>query len=191
MTFIFAVLSFVIIYKLFRSFGQIRKIDANQIKGRFSPKAVNTETVSNEVLQIQSIFQEYQNKSLIIELNIIFDTIFKAFASSRHEELKKMLSENMYESFSGQIAKREEKNLRQEIDIKHTETVISNVNVSDKKVTTTVLFTVSQMSITINSDDISHDNPGKLYIDVKHEWILERNRIDNSTWILTKTTASA
>jgi predicted lipid-binding transport protein (Tim44 family) len=151
-------------------------------------KRVNAKEVSAEILQIQAAFSEYQNKSIVTDLETMFDAIFQMFANSRHEELKKMLSASMYESFAEQIAKREEKNLRQEIDIKHTKTTISKVENCEQKIVLIVLFDVSQMSATINSEDVSYDNPGRLHINIRHKWIFERAKVDDSKWVLTKTT---
>ncbi len=194
LTLVFAVISFIIMYKLFKTFGKIQRIDINQFKSTLEEKIVNaTENASNtNITQIQNLFPEYQTKSITAELDAMFTQIFSAFANSRHEELKKMLSADMYESFAEQIAKREDKNLRQELDIIHQKTTITKTDILTNKIVITVLFEVSQMSATINSDNVSYDNPNKLYLDVKHQWVFERSTSPNtSSWILIKTTIEA
>jgi predicted lipid-binding transport protein (Tim44 family) len=172
-TLILAAISFLVLYKLFKTFGCSQAVDTKQTKDINKAQSVNKSNASMNLL--------------VSEIESIFSTVFTAFAESKHDILKRMLSQEMYESFAEQISKREKKNLRQEIDIKHIETVIENTQTLEGRVILTVLFKVSQMSATINEEGKSFDNPNKLYVDVCHRWKLERKTEDNSQWLITKT----
>ena len=194
MTIIFAFISFLIIYKLFKTFGRVTiPQNVRSFEEMFREKIISVQNtgdkISEEMLKLQSVFPEYQTKNLQQELEIIFDTVFNAFASSRHEALKNLLSPEVYESFAEQISKRELKNLRQEVEIKHLSTVIEKINISNnKRVTLSVLLNVSQMSAIVNSDGMSYDNPNKIYINVSHRWVFERHPDDANSWKLIKNT---
>ncbi len=140
-----------------------------------------------QIVKLQEAFPEYIDKNITSELEQIFMTVFKAFVDSRYQDLKALLSKQLYESFSNRIKKREEKNLRQELDIKDVSSEIINIDLINQKARLDVIFKVSQMSTTINSDGISFDNPSKLYIDVTHKWNFERFMSKTSKWIVTKT----
>lgn len=187
---IFAFLSCIILYRLFKSFGREQVVNTKQFEDILKKKMINiTENDGNEsdTIKLQEVFPEYTTKDVVEELEMIFTTVFKAFADSRHEELKCMLSKHLYESFSERINIREEKNLRQELEIKDVSTEIIDFKILDKKADLKVLFRASQMSATVNSDGISFDNPSKLYIGVTHKWVLERNISSDSKWIVIKT----
>ncbi|MBR1480299.1 MAG: hypothetical protein IJ599_05450 [Alphaproteobacteria bacterium] len=54
-----------------------------------------------------------------------------------------------------------------------------------EKVRMFVTFEVSQMSAMIDVDGVSPDNPKRLYREVIHKWIFERE-FDKNSWILSK-----
>lgn len=187
---IFAFLSFLILYKLFKAFGQVKYINTKQFEKILKEKMINiSEEVLNnpQIVKLQETFPEYIDKDIKGELEQIFMTVFKAFVDSRYQDLKSLLSEQLYESFSDRIKKREEKNLRQELDIRDVSAEITHIDFVNQKAHLEVIFKVSQMSATINSDGISFDNPSKLYIDVTHKWKFERPVSATSQWVVIKT----
>lgn len=161
-TLFFAFLSILIIYKLFKSFGQVQKTGGKQFESILKDKMVNISKNTEEninILKLQEVCPEYTTKDIKHDLELMFTSIFEAFVESKYEELKTMLSANLYESFSEQIHKREEKNLRQEFNIKSVTSDIVGISIADNKIRLSVLFKTSQMSATVNSEGVSFDIP--------------------------------
>ena len=102
-----------------------------------------------------------------------------------HYLLKSMLTENLYESFLAQIERRNAKNLRQEILLKHKETRIDKIAVFADNAEILVIFDVSQMSAMVNNEGISFDNPKRIYRDIIYKWIFKRT-FGTDNWILSK-----
>jgi predicted lipid-binding transport protein (Tim44 family) len=173
MTLVLAAISFFVIYKLFKTFGNVQSIKEEQVIDNLDEKSVNVSNISDSNLKN--------------DLELIFDNVFTAFAESKHDLLKKNLSPEMYESFAFQITKRESRNLRQEICIKHIETVIEDTKHIDDYTILTVLFKVSQMSATINEEGVSFDNPQKLHIEVCHKWTFRKSAADKDQWTVIQT----
>ncbi|MDR1488262.1 MAG: TIM44-like domain-containing protein [Holosporales bacterium] len=147
----------------------------------------NDKKISTEFTEICKAFPEYQKIDFMEKMRNRFDSVFQAFVNARYEELKALLSSELYESFSEQISKRESSNLRQEILIKHIETIITKVMPSAKNLILNMKFNVSQMSALINSEGVSYNNPGKIFLDVSHFWVFQRKISKDSDWILIQT----
>ena len=184
---IFACLVF---YKLFKVFGN----------AKYAGQSVNCANLDKEMkiveineqknyTQLAEVFPEYKNIDCATEFEKLFDDIFYAFVESRYIFLKEHLSENLYEKFAEQIEKRQAANLRQEIEIKHKITNILKIINKEDKVIILIQFTVSQMSAMYNyNNNVSYDNPNKVFLDIKHEWQMER-KDSSRQWIITKTNA--
>ena len=208
---IIAILAFFVIFKLFKEFGKTKDaqatmandIEKEKLKRAVMDNIVNSinsnsecyektqednDVLEKEVASLQDRFPGFLIVSFLTKAEEIFDTIFNAFANSHHHTLKNMLTEPLYESFAEQIKKREEANLRQEILIKHKKTTMEKIQLLANKAKIFVSFDVSQMSAIINSDGASFDNPKRIYRDVLHKWVFERDTGDES-WILSKTSS--
>ena len=130
-------------------------------------------------------FPDFMPDSFLEKAEEMFDAIFNAFANSHHYLLKSMLTENLYESFLAQIERRNAKNLRQEILLKHKETRIDKIAVFADNAEILVIFDVSQMSAMVNNEGISFDNPKRIYRDIIYKWIFKRT-FGTDNWILSK-----
>ena len=201
-------LAVLIFFKLFREFGKSREIiinmsatDKEKLKKTIEDLvAVNSEVekitpetkVDDELVKntgdLQKKFPDFSTVSFLSRAEEMFDSIFNAFANSHHHILKAMLTEDLYESFASQIQKRESKNLRQELLIKHKKTNLEKIQLFAEKAQLFVNFDISQTTSMVNSDGVSFDNPKRLYREVIHKWIFERN-FEKSDWVLLKTSS--
>lgn len=208
--YILGIIAFLIFYKLFKEFGKTQEIivnmtdaDKEKIKNvieniasinvdrRVTPQDImqKISEVDDTTLKLQTKFPEFSVSAFLSKAEEMFDAIFTAFANSHLYVLKSMLTDKLYEQFISQIQRRDEKDLRQELLIKHQGTTLDNVQILNKKAEILVTFNVSQMSALVNSEGVSFDNPKRLYRDVIHKWVFERN-FGEPNWILTKTSTS-
>lgn len=200
------VLSVLIFFRLFRAFGNPEKIivsmdpeDREKLK-ELVEKVVSTDAqrgnsvksadkpskeLVDGIVSLQAKIPDFSLSAFLAKADGMFDTVFDAFANSRHIDLKAALSSELYESFASQMKRREEKNLRQELKIKHKKTTLDKIQMLAEKVRMFVTFEVSQMSAMIDVDCVSPDNPKRLYREVIHKWIFERE-FDKNSWILSK-----
>ncbi len=198
---VLAMAAFLIFYKLFREFGRTQNVIINVseedreklknvIDGIIAKQYGNPDSSGNPELDrvteaLREQFPDFTPSSFLSKAEEMFDSIFNAFANSHHYLLKSMLTERLYESFASKIERREARNLRQELLVKHLETSLSTIRVIPGKVQILVTFVISQMSAMVNSDGISFDNPKRLYRDVVYRWIFER-AFGKDNWILAK-----
>lgn len=197
-------ISVLIFFKLFREFGKTQKIIVNLSKTdkeklqktleeiipiNMKDQSVSEHENDKELLQLQEKFPDFSMDSFLIKVEEIFDAVFNGLANSHHHILKTLLSENLYEDFATQIQKREQRDLRQELLIKHKKTKLEKIQILAEKVRMFVTFDVSQMSAMVNIEGVSFDNPKRLYRDVIHKWIFERE-YKKENWIVSKTSAS-
>ena len=197
-------LSILIFFKLFREFGKTQKIIVNlseedkeklqKTLEQIIPINIQEQSIQNQennkdIAKLQEIFPDFSVDSFKVKAEEIFDAVFNGFANSHHHILKALLSENLYEDFAIRIQKREEKDLRQELLIKHKQTNLEKIQLLAEKVRIFVTFEISQMSAMVNIEGVSFDNPKRLYRDVIHKWIFERD-YKKENWIVSKTSAS-
>ena len=197
-------LSILIFFKLFREFGKTQKIIVNlseedkeklqKTLEQIIPINIQEQPIQNQennkdIAKLQEIFPDFSVDSFQVKAEEIFDAVFNGFANSHHHILKALLSENLYEDFAIRIQKREEKDLRQELLIKHKQTKLEKIQLLSEKVRIFVTFEISQMSAMVNIEGVSFDNPKRLYRDVIHKWIFERD-YKKENWIVSKTSAS-
>lgn len=197
-------LSILIFFKLFREFGKTQKIIVNLSEAdkeklqktleQIIPINIQKQPIQNQendkdIEKLQEIFPDFSVDSFQVKAEEIFDAVFNGFANSHHHILKALLSENLYEDFAIRIQKREEKDLRQELLIKHKQTKLEKIQRLSEKVRIFVTFEISQMSAMVNIEGVSFDNPKRLYRDVIHKWIFERD-YKKENWIVSKTSAS-
>ncbi|GHT89110.1 hypothetical protein FACS1894113_3200 [Alphaproteobacteria bacterium] len=192
-TLILAVLAFLTLMKLFGVFGKVKfSIKDEQLKSECVKKMLiktaqndeNALVADKEVLNLQERFHDFSAVAFLGKAEEVFDSIFNAFANSHHHTLKSMLTDDLYESFAERINKREDRNLRQEILIKHKKTSIEKVKIMETKACVLVSFAVEQMSAMIDTEGKSFDNPMRLYRNVLHKWLFERF-YSSSSWLLT------
>ena len=201
--FVLAIIALLIFYKLFREFGRTQKIiinmseeDREKLKNVIEGVIANSSSSSspdeeNATLDkvstaLQEKFPDFTPTAFLAKAEEMFDAIFNGFANSHHYILKAMLTEKLYESFASQIERRESKNLRQELLIKHKETSLDEIQILSEKAQIFVTFDVEQMSAMVTSEGISPDNPKRIYRDVIHKWVFER-AFGKDNWILSKT----
>ena len=197
-------ISVLIFFKLFREFGKTQKIIVNLSKTdkeklqktleeiipiNRKDQLTSTQKNDRDLLQLQEKFPDFSMDSFLIKVEEIFDAVFNGLANSHHHILKTLLSENLYKDFAAQIQKREQRDLRQELLIKHKKTKLEKIQFLAEKVRMFVTFDVSQMSAMVNIEGVSFDNPKRLYRDVIHKWIFERE-YKKENWIVSKTSAS-
>lgn len=197
-------LSILIFFKLFREFGKTQKIIVNLSEAdkeklqktleQIMPINIQKQPIQNQennkdIEKLQEIFPDFSVDSFQVKAEEIFDAVFNGFANSHHHVLKALLSENLYEDFAIKIQKREQKDLRQELLIKHKQTKLEKIQLLAEKVRIFVTFEISQMSAMVNIEGVSFDNPKRLYRDVIHKWIFERD-YKKENWIISKTSAS-
>ncbi len=197
-------ISVLIFFKLFREFGKTQKIIVNLSKTdkeklqktleeiipiNRKDQLTSTQKNDRDLLQLQEKFPDFSMDSFLIKVEEIFDAVFNGLANSHHHILKTLLSENLYKDFAAQIQKREQRDLRQELLIKHKKTKLEKIQFLAEKVRMFVTFDVSQMSAMVNIEGVSFDNPKRLYRDVIHKWIFERE-YKKENWVVSKTSAS-
>lgn len=201
---IFLILITVLIFfKLFREFGKTQKIIVNLTEAdkeklqktleQIIPINAQNQNIPNQqsdenLRKLQEKFPEFSIDSFLSKAEEIFDAVFNGFANSHHHILKSLLTEDLYEDFAAQIQKREQKDFRQELLIKHKQTKLEKIQFLAEKVRIFVTFDISQMSAMVNIDGVSFDNPRRLYRDVIHKWIFERN-YKKENWVVSKTSA--
>ncbi|MDR1288798.1 MAG: 39S ribosomal protein L45 [Holosporales bacterium] len=135
--------------------------------------------------QLKQKFPNFVLSDFLNQAEEVFDSIFAAFIASDCNALKSKLTTAVYRVFFEQIQRREEKNLRQEIVINHTETTLDQIQNLVTKANLFISFKVSQMNAIVNSDGISLDNPNKIYRNILHRWMFER-KYSEDEWILAK-----
>jgi predicted lipid-binding transport protein (Tim44 family) len=200
-------ISILLFYKLFKEFGRTREVfinlsdvDKEKIKKAIeqivpvnAQESLENQNIDSEQLKnvemLQEKFPDFSLQSFLIKAEEMFDAIFNGLANSHHHILKTMLTNDLYEEFAKQIQKREERNLRQELLIKHKQTKLEKIQLLAEKVRIFISFEISQMSAMVNIDGVSFDNPKRLYRDVIHKWIFERDYTSDN-WIVSKTSAS-
>lgn len=202
---VLGLIAFLIFFKLFKEFGKTREIiinmndaDKEKLKNFIEnivsqqPQAATAHSdqggisaLDPDEALLQSKFPDFSKTSFLMKADEMFDSIFNGFANSHHYLLKGMLTESLYESFAEQIARRESRNLRQELLIKHKSTTMDKILVLAEKAEVFITFSVSQMSAIINSDGVSYDNPKRLYRDVIHRWVFERS-FGKASWLLSR-----
>ncbi|MBR1943889.1 MAG: Tim44/TimA family putative adaptor protein [Alphaproteobacteria bacterium] len=220
------VLFFITIYifiKLYSVFGNskydnnIRKENEHDNKTKTAIEALinsssnneNTQTIvkpvqivdpklSYDILKVKEIIPDFVPEVFLKNAEKTFDTIFDAFINGKHQVLKSLLDEDLYNSFANQIKRREDQNLRQEINIIHQQTSLSDIIVSYKSIQLVVVMDVKQMAAMVDINGQSLDNPNRLYRNVQHKWtfetsILGKDNEVNSTyipnWIITRTSS--
>ena len=197
---VLAIIALLIFYQLFREFGRTQKIiinmteeDREKLKNVIEGVIANSSSSESEntkldkiSLALQEKFPDFTPTAFLAKAEEMFDAIFNGFANSHHYILKAMLTEKLYESFASQIERRESKNLRQELLIKHKETSLDEIQILSEKAQVFVTFDVEQMSAMVTSEGISPDNPKRIYRDVIHKWVFER-AFGKDNWILSKT----
>jgi predicted lipid-binding transport protein (Tim44 family) len=203
---ILILVTFFIFYRLFREFGKTQEIVINVFatnklaksalkkasEKTTLPKTIvkhgtlKEEELSKNIASIQNKIPNFTVSTFLSKAEEMFDTIFGAFVDSNYQLLKSMLTERLYTKFSEQISKREKNNLKQEIQINHKKTTLDKIQIFTKKTKLFVSFDVEQMIAMVNLNGISLDNPKKLYRQVLHKWIFEKE-FDKGDWILSKT----
>jgi predicted lipid-binding transport protein (Tim44 family) len=202
-TTILAIVAFLLLARLFSTFGKYSKISIPP-KGNRSYKPLNSSIdivseleeknlinkniTAEKILELQTRVTDFSPLSFLNKTEEMFDSIFNAFANSHHHVLKSMLADSLYEQFAENIKKREEQNLRQEILIKHKKTYINDIQIRHDKTTVLVEFDVAQMSAIIDSSGNSSDNPKRIYRDIIHKWLFS-NYYDDKHWILSQTSS--
>ncbi len=207
---IVAILVFLLIFKLFKEFGKVKEAQTpTEIEKEMLTRAVIEGFVNSidkkqeslrktsfadgqlaaDIESLQQMFPDFLPESFLAKAEDIFDSVFNAFANPNYHILKKTLTESLYEEFAEQIKKRDENNLRQEILIRHKKTTLEKIQTIANKAKLLVSFDVSQMSAITNSEGISFDNPNRLYREIIHKWVFERDK-GQTDWILSKTSSA-
>lgn len=170
--------------------NDIEKILSSIKKDQTEEQVLNVKSgrLSGEIEAIKKYFPGFLPEVFLAKSEEVFDSVLNAFANSHYHTLKEKLTENLFEKFGEQIKKRESRNLRQEILIRHKKTTIEKIQVLANKVKLFVAFDVAQMSAIINADGVSSDNPKRIYRDIIHKWIFD-SKIDNEKWVLSQTSA--
>ena len=163
------------------------------------PAQIVDSKLSDELLKVKEIVPDFVPEVFLKNAEQTFDTVFDAFVNGKHQVLKSLLEENLYNSFANQIKRREAQNLRQEINIIHQQTRLEDITVSYKSIQLLVVMDVKQMAAMVDINGQSLDNPNKLYRNVRHKWIFEisilvkNNEVNNiyaPNWIITSTSSS-
>ncbi|MDR0640264.1 MAG: TIM44-like domain-containing protein [Holosporales bacterium] len=194
-TIILAALSLLIFFSLFQKLGKTKNVSClglglkSQISAqlaRAAPVVARGKDPSHDEMLVRQKFPNFVIEDFLVEAESTFNTVFNAFAMADCDVLKAELSTPLYNGFVEQIQKRKDLNLKQEILIKHIRTTLNKVQMLVTKAKLFVSFEVSQMSAILNSENVSFDNPKKIYRNVLHSWIFER-KYDSERWILVKT----
>ncbi len=155
--------------------------------------------LSGELLRLKEIIPDFVPEVFLKNAEKTFDNVFDAFINGKHQILKESLEENLYNSFANQIKRREEQNLRQEINIIHKQTILSDIIVSYESIQLLVVMDVRQMAAMVDINGQSIDNPNRIYRDVRHKWVFATSILldnnsqgDNNTnkWIIKQTSSS-
>lgn len=184
--------------RLFKIMGK-NEYSNNEITSSIKPAVESLNTKSNntkqnnsltsKILAVKNVYSDFVPEIFVKQAEQTFDEVFNAFASSQHQVLKTKLSESLYEQFATQIQKRELHNLRQEISIKHKNTEIMDIKVTQSSIEITVNFKIEQVSAMVDMNGVSIDNPSKLSRSVQHVWVFVANKVSHPEWIITKTDA--
>jgi predicted lipid-binding transport protein (Tim44 family) len=202
---VFAIISLLLFYKLFRAFGRTQNIVINvdgDAKEKFvkifeemtgnaalaKQKTTRNNPLQNNIIKLQNKIPNFSPAAFLKKAEEVFDAIFDAFVNAQHGPLQAMLSSSLYNRFADMIKKREEQNFRQEMSIKHNKTSITTVKILKKKASLTVEFEVTQMSAMLRADGTPIDNPNRISRDVLHKWIFERE-YSEPNWILAGTSS--
>ncbi len=196
-------ISVLIFFKLFKEFGKTQRIIVNLSESdkeklqktleeiipiNMKNKYASIQENDKDLSLLQEKFPDFSIDSFLIKTEEIFDAVFNGLANSHHHILKTLLSENLYEDFAAQIQKREQRDLRQELLIRHKKTKLEKIQFLAEKVRIFITFDISQMSEIVNIEGSSFDNPKRLYRDVIHKWIFERE-YKKENWIVSKTSS--
>ena len=165
------------------------------------PTQIVDPKLSDELMKVKEIIPDFVPEVFLKNAEQTFDNVFDAFINSKHQVLKELLEEHLYNSFATRIKRREDNNLRQEIDIIHQQTSLSDIRVSYKSIQLLVVMDVRQMAAMVDINGQSLDNPNKLYRTVQHKWVFETSilvdsnninneKINKPQWIITQTSSS-
>ena len=164
------------------------------------PAQIVDPKLSDELLKVKEIIPDFVPEVFLRNAEKTFDDIFDAFVNGKHQVLKELLEEQLYYSFANQIKRREDQNLRQEINIIHKQTSLADIRVSYKSIQLLIVMDVRQMAAMVDINGQSIDNPNRIYRNVQHKWIFETSiLVDNNNqdtqkyepkWIITQTSSS-
>lgn len=164
------------------------------------PAQIVDPKLSDELLKVKEIIPDFVPEVFLKNAEKTFDDIFDAFVNGKHQVLKELLEEQLYYSFANQIKRREDQNLRQEINIIHQQTSLADIRVSYKSIQLLIVMGVRQMAAMVDINGQSIDNPNRIYRNVQHKWIFETSiLVDNNNqdtqkyepkWIITQTSSS-
>lgn len=164
----------------------IESLMKNNQNKELTKRYVINSSLSDKVLEIKTILPDFVPEVFLKQAEKDFNNIFTAFTSSQHKILKEKLTDTLYEDFSFQIQKREEQNLRQNLNIEYKQTVLEDIGINNNTIQILVIFNVKQMSAMVDINGKSLDNPHKISRNVQHKWLFE---YINNQWIIIKINA--
>lgn len=205
---LFAIIAGTVIFKLYRSFGEIGEDEINDHRSKKvqSVNLANGEDLSSlvEIAKIQKSQNEnpeiakildqisendhsFNEEDFLEKAEMVYEMIIKAYDERDKKTLKTLLSKKLYEDFLENIKTDERENLKIStilISVNHKQ--ITDVNYDGKIAAIEVEFHSMQINFTKNSNgdivsgDVSKERK------VKDVWKFERNLQKNDpAWLLT------
>lgn len=199
---LFAILTGYLIFRLWSVLGtrtgeekqshilpyEIDEGNENVILLSIKEKKNQEKQLSETLLILEKKISSFSLYSFLEASKAVFLKVIKAFEKGDTHTLKRFLDSRVFEEFLAVIKKREEKSLTQEITINNLKAELKDVLLFDDKARVMVSFYNEQMSVTLNKEGKSFDNPSRLSIPVEHVWTFEKFfNTEDPTWLVVKT----
>lgn len=109
--------------------------------------------------------------SLTKKCEEMFRELLEAFAASHYATLKKHMSKAVYESFALQMERRGQKGVSLQLEVRHLQTTLQNLRKVSQGIEVEAVFRSEQMSMTVNAQGESFDNPSQIFVPKVDTWV--------------------
>lgn len=121
--------------------------------------------------QLKAWGASFDAVSLMKKCEEMFRELLEAFAASHHATLKKHMSKDVYESFALQMERREQKGVSLRLEVRNLQTTLQNLRKTSQGIEAEVVFRSEQMSMTVNAQGESFDNPSQIFVPKVDTWV--------------------
>jgi predicted lipid-binding transport protein (Tim44 family) len=149
-------------------------------------------SLSAGIVQIQTADPSFEEKRFIQGAGAAFEIIVNAYATGDTATLRPLVSDDVYDSFSGEIRRRVAAGDSHETHIERIRTVeLLEARLDGRNAVVTVKIVSDQMNVTRNAAGVILDGDPNRLLEVTDIWTFARNtRLKDPNWLLVETRTS-